>query len=367
MKHRFPVIDGDGHIFENNDTMISCYEGPRANKKTKSAPIFPSIDGWPRRANNQFNDDNPNRPDHTDAAVWAAALEKFGLAASVLFPSAGLGIGLMRDRDFCTATAIAYNNWMETTFTSRDPRLFSAGLVPLMDPTAAVAEIKRCATVRKGFACMLLPTVTSSTLAYGEEFYWPIFEEAERQNMPIALHGGSSAGFGLDHFTAFYMVHALSQPVPIFKQLTSIILSGVFDAFPRLRMVFLEAGCSWVPFMMDRLDGEYGKIYSKALRNKVKRHPSEYIRDTGNFWVSLELEEQERSLKYTLDAIGPDRIIYGSDYPHETPDKSIAGSVTEFIDNPMYSDEVKEKILGKNAMKLYNITDHGIDRSAASA
>jgi len=163
------------------------------------------------------------------------------------------------------------------------------------------------------------------------------------------------------------MVHALSQPVPIFKQLTSILLSGVFDAFPRLRVVFLEAGCSWVPFMMDRLDGEYGKIYSKALRSKVKRHPSEYIRDTGNFWVSLELEEQERSLKYTLDAIGPDRIIYASDYPHETPDNSIAGSIPEFIDNPAYSDEVKAKILGQNAMKLYNITDHGIDRSAASA
>jgi predicted TIM-barrel fold metal-dependent hydrolase len=204
--------------------------------------------------------------------------------------------------------------------------------------------------------------VTCSPLKYGDEFFWPIFEEAERQNIPLALHGGPSGGFGLDFLSPFYMVHALAHPVPLFIQLTSIICSGVPEAFPKLRFVCLEAGASWVPFIMDRLDSEYEKIFSKQLRTKLRRPPSAYFRETDNFWVSCELEEN--GLKYVIDAVGPDRIIYSSDYPHEPTENSIAAAVPEFLRNQNYSDEVKRKILHDNAVNLYHITERGIERQA---
>ncbi len=365
MKHRFTVYDGDGHVYEDEDVLIRYYEGPHAIKKrNRAVSIFPSLDGWPRGVMHERGDKNPNRPFHTDAGIWTGALDKFGFSGAVLFPTAGLGLGLMRDKEFSTATAVAYNNWLEENYTAADKRLFGAGLLPFMDPEAAAAETRRCATERKNFACMLLPTVTTSPLLYGEEFYWPIFAEAERQNIPVALHGGPSTGFGLDYMAPFYMVHTLSHPIPLFKHLASVIFNGVFDAFPRLRLVFLEAGCSWVPFMMDRLDGEYGKIYSAKLRNKIRRRPSEYMRETENFWVSAELEE--KALKYTIDAMGSaDRILYSSDFPHEPTEDAIAAAVPEFIAQAPYDDRVKENILGRNAMRLYHITEHGIDRTAA--
>lgn len=365
MKQRFRVIDGDGHVYEDEDVLIKFYEGLHAiRKRNRAVSIFPSLDGWPRGVMHEREDKNPNRPFSTDAAIWTAALEKFGYDASVLFPTAGLGLGLMRDKEFSTATAVAYNNWLEQNYTAVDTRLFGAGLTPLMDPQAAAVEIKRCATARKNFACMILPTVTASILPFGDEFYWPIFEAAERENIPIALHGGPSNGFGLDNLEPFYMVHTLSHPVPLLKQLASIVYSGALDAFPKLRIVCLEAGCSWVPFIMDRMDGEYGKIYSKTLRAKLRRRPSDYLRDTDNFWVSAELEEV--GLKYTIDAIGADRIIYASDFPHEPTEDAIASAVPEFIENAPYGDDVKEKILYRNAMRLYHLTESGIDRSGMS-
>ena len=361
MKHRFKVVDGDGHLYEDDDALIGYYEPPHAiTKRNRSLSIFPALDGWPRGVMHERGDKNPNRPFHTDSSIWSAALSRFGFSAAVLFPTAGLGLGLMRDKAFSTATAIAYNNWLEDNYTSKAERLFGAALTPIMDPVTAAIEIRRCATERKNIACMVMPTVTAPPRYFGEEFYWPIFEEAERQNIPIALHGGPSTGIGLDHVAPFYMVHTLSHPLPLFLHLASIVFNGVFDAFPRLRVVFLEAGCSWVPFMADRLDGEYDKIYSASLRTRLRRRPSEYMRDTDNFWVTAELEEQ--SLKYTIDAIGSDRILYSSDYPHEPTEEGIAAAVPAFIENADYDDGVKEKILSKNAERLYHITDQGIVR-----
>ncbi len=361
MMHRFEVIDGDGHVYEDDDVLIGYYEPPHAiTKRNRSLSIFPALDGWPRGVMHERGDKNPNRPFHTDAKIWSAALEKFGLSGSVLFPTAGLGLGLMRDKEFSTATAIAYNNWLEDNYMSKDDRLFGAALTPIMDPAAAATEIRRCATARKNIACMLMPTVISPPRHYGEEFYWPIFEEAERQDIPIALHGGPSAGIGLDHLAPFSMVHTLSHPLPLFVHLTGIVMNGVFDAFPGLRVVFLEAGCSWVPFMMDRLNGEYDKIYSASTRARLRRRPSEYMRETDNFWVSAELDEM--SLKYTIDAIGADRIIYASDFPHEPTEDAIAAAVPAFIENADYGDTVKEKILSDNAKRLYHITDRGVVR-----
>jgi predicted TIM-barrel fold metal-dependent hydrolase len=367
MNPSFPIIDGDGHVYEDDAQLMKYYEGPGAIRKKNSAlALFPSLDGWQRGVLHERDDKNPNRPFHTDAGIWKRGLERFGFEGAVMYPTAGLGIGLMRDKVFATASATAYNNWLEDNYTTRDPRLYGVGLTPIMDPQAAAAEVRRCATQRTGFAAMVLPTVTCLPIKYGDEFFWPIFEEAERQNMPLALHGGPTGGFGLDFLSPFYMMHSLAHPIPLMIQLVSIVFGGVFDAFPRLRMVFLEAGASWVPFMMDRLDSEYDKIFSRTLRAKLKRRPREYLRDTDNFWVSCELEEQ--GLGYVIDAMGGSgRIIYSSDFPHEPTEDAIAAAIPEFLEDPRYDDTVKKNILHDNAADLYHITANGLDRRVRPA
>ena len=347
------VFDSDGHVDENLDEIAACFEGAYARPKwTQIHGIFPSPDGWSRGV---IIDRGDKEREHrrTDAEIWSDVFGRLGADGSVLYPTAGLTLGLMRDGDHAAATAAAYNNWLEKHYTSQDSRLYGAGLMAVQKPDAAVAELKRCVEKRANFRAMILPAVTAEARSYGDEFYWPIFEEAERRDIALAVHGAPSPGMGLDHFDTFIKVHTLSHPLAIFIQLTDMMFSGVFEAFPKLRFAFLEAGCGWLPFMMDRMDYEFGSLHGAEVKAKLSRKPSEYFREGGNIWLSLELDE--RAIKYAIDAAGSTRLLYASDYGHESPLKHIARELSDFIADPAYDDAVKANILGRNGRELYRL------------
>ena len=350
----FKVFDGDGHVLENDDEMISYYEGGYAGlQRFKTFGIWPSLDGWARGVIMASDEESSRTYTHTDAAVWGEMLERIGADGTVLYPTAGLAAGLISDPNWAVATCAAYNNWLEDRYTRKDERLHGAGLVAVQDPEAAAREIARCADERVRFPAMMLPSQTYLGKTYGDEFFWPIYEAAEKHGMPLAVHGGPSRGVGFDHFREFVKVHTLEHPFPLMIQLTDIIFSGVYDAFPGLRIAYLEGGATWVPFMMDRLDYEYDSIFGSGARKKIKKRPSDYMREGENFWVAMELGET--NLKYTIDAMGPDRILYASDYPHEPTEEDLTTELPEFLENNAFSDEVKQKLVHDNMIRFYNL------------
>ncbi|NQV56284.1 MAG: amidohydrolase [Rhodospirillales bacterium] len=352
--HAIPVFDGDGHVLENDQELIQHYEGKYEGLKLLNPfGIWPSLDGW-ARGFVMATEDPDRKYAYTDAAVWGELLELIGAEGSVLYPTAGLACGLISDVEWATASAIAYNNWLEARYTSKDARLFGVGMLAVQNPVAAAKELARCANERTRFPACLLPSQTYLGKTYGDEFFWPIFEEAEKQGMPLAIHGAPSRGLGFDHFSEFARVHALEHPFPLFINLTDMIFSGVFDAFPNLRVAFLEGGCSWVPFMMDRLDYEYDSIFGIRARKELKKRPSEYMREGDNFWVGIELGE--KGLKYAVDAMGgSDRIIYASDYPHEPTTDDITADIPDFLACDDVDDTVKADVLGRAAKRFYNL------------
>ena len=103
----------------------------------------------------------------------------------------------------------------------------------------------------------VLPAVaTGGKLFSGAEFY-PLWEEAQRLDVPISTHGGLSfPNLGLDLAANFTVAHTLEHPFAQMRQLVSMIFEGVFESFPRLRFGCLECGVGWVPYMMDRMDEE---------------------------------------------------------------------------------------------------------------
>ena len=351
----FPVFDADGHVFEDDDEIFDYYEGAYAGQaRFRTFGLFPGLDGWSRGIM-MSQADQPRKYTRTDAKIWGEVLDSLGAEGSVLFPTAGLAFGLMNDVAFATATATAYNNWIEDRYTRQDDRLYAVGLLPIQDIDAAVAELQRCVRDRKNFVAMLLPTRTALGRTYGDDWFWPLYRAAEEHDIALVLHGGPSQGLGFDHwgFRPFAKVHTLEHPVPLMIQLTDIVMSGVWDAFPKLRMGFMEGGCTWVPFMMDRLDYEYGSMLGVPVRRTIRKRPSDYFRDGENFWVSFECGEQ--FLKYTIDAIGADRILYASDYPHEPSEEEILEELPEFLENPSYADDHKRQIVYSNAKRFYRI------------
>lgn len=353
MAHRIPVFDGDGHILESEDGIELHYEGEFSGSRRQAGmTIFPSLDGWSRSTIVRQGDEG-RKYWHTDAKIWGDMLETIGAEGSVLYPTAALAYGLMQNTDFQTATCIAYNNWLEADYTAKDDRLYGVGLVPFNDIEAAKKEIIRCATARKNFPAMLLPTVTGNGKHFGNEYFWPIYEEAERQDIPITFHGGVSKSFGLDLMSPFIKVHTLEHPFPLMIQLTDMMFSGVFETFPKLKFAFLEGGCSWIPFMMDRLDYELDSVFGVPVRHKLKKKPSEIIRDTDSIWVTCEMGE--RSMKHVVDFYGSDRIMYASDFPHEPTEEDLTADVPDFLASNDYSEEVKGKVLYHNAKRFYGL------------
>jgi len=353
MKHETPVFDGDGHVLETDAGLSPHYEGKwKGNRRLDGLAIFPSLDGWSRSVIVAEGDDS-RQYWSTDAKIWSDILDKVGLEGSVLYPTAGLAYGLMQSEEFQTATCIAYNNWIEAEYCKKDGRLYGVGMTPYSDVPTAVKEIARCKNERKNIVAMLLPSVTVNGKYFGNEEYWPIYEEAERQNMPLIFHGAPSRDFGLNNLKPFVKVHTLEHPVPLMIQLTDMMFSGVFETFPNLKFAFLEGGCAWVTFMMDRLDYEYDSIFGAPIRPKLKKRPSEIFRDTDSIWVSCEMGE--KSLKYVVDACGADRIIYASDFPHEPTEDDLTADVPDFLADNEISMEIKQKVLYHNAKALYGI------------
>ncbi|HZU07889.1 MAG TPA: amidohydrolase family protein [Chloroflexota bacterium] len=349
--NRYPVIDGDGHVMERNDELEQHlseeYPLHEANWFNAFSP-FPSLDGWFRG----FGRSSPGLRDYPDPAMWLSFLDDCGIERAVLFPTLGLAAGLIQDPSWAVTICRAYNNWLYTRYTRQSPRFLGVALLPVQDISAAVQELRRAAT-ELGFVAGLLPAVTALHKAYGHRDFWPLYAEAERLGLALTVHGGSGQRLGLDHLPTFIETHTLDHPFSLLIQLTSMVFHGVFEAFPGLRVAYLEAGCGWVPYMMDRLDEEYERRGKRWAPTLTKR-PSEYLRG-GQVYTSIEVEE--RTLPYVLELFGEDHVFFASDYPHERSRPAYLEDIPRFAERPDLADTAKRKILADNARRFYRLDE----------
>lgn len=343
----FPVIDADGHIYEDEPEIERYFEGPyRGLRRSKSFSLFPSLDGWPRG----FLLGGAEKVIQTPSDVWLSFLDRSEMEVAVLYPSAGLALGLIQDPDWACALARAYNNWLSGRFCKVSPRLKGIALLPVQDVKEAQIELRRAVT-EQGMVGGVLPSVTLLHKGYGHPDFFPLFEEAQRLNCPLAVHGGTSQGLGIDFVNTMAMIHALEHPIALMVQITNMLLNGVWDLFPKLRVAFLEAGAGWVPYMMDRLDQKYQgdrRRRSVALR----KLPSEYIR-SGNIYFTCELDE--RTLDVVVRELGEDVLMYPSDFPHEKSRGEFAQDIPAFLKRDDLPDGAKRKILYENAKRFYRL------------
>lgn len=342
---KFRVIDADGHCVER-DSHIAEHAQYRGRPLKEVDPgcfsYWPSLDGWFRAAADRLAEGDPK--------AWQSFLAATGMELTFLYPTAGLAFGLVQDREWAVSLARAYNDWLHASYTKLDARLQGIALLPIHEVPAAVVELRR-AVQDLGMRGGLLPAATVLGKAYGHADFDPLWQEAERLDVPLAIHGAPSRGFGFDFFDTFIKTHTLEHPFAVLIQFTSMIFDGVFERFPRLRVAFLETGVGWVPYMMDRMDDEFAKR-GKRWCPFLRRTPSEYIRG-GNLYFSCEVGE--RTLPYVIELLGEDNIFFASDYPHERARPQFLRDIPEFVERTDLADRVKEKILARNAQRFYRL------------
>ena len=335
-----PVIDADGHVTESTEQVAKYLEEPY-RRRPLGFPFYPS-DGWDRRLLGTLGDLGG------DAETWLRALDKGGVETTILYPTLGLFMSFLKDRAWAVALCRAYNTFMHEEFVKVSPRLKAVALLPVQDPDACALELRR-AVKELGLSGAML--AADGTHLLGDARFLPVYEEAVRLGVMLGIHASGShlGGAGIDLFPRFIQAHTCSHAFGQMRQFTSIIFEGVPERFPALRIAFLEAGCGWAPYWMERMDDEFakrGRAEAPALRKK----PSEYAR-SGNIYFSCEADEW--LLPQALKLVGENQIVYASDFPHW--DNSYPGSIDEIRERGDITETQKRKVLADNCRRLYGL------------
>jgi uncharacterized protein len=332
-------IDADGHIFDRDPDYRRYLEEPYAKRGTLTG----GSDGFDRALFGRL------QPNTVTPQMWLDMLDRGDCETTVLYTTVGLGVGFIKEVDFAGAFCRAYNNFLSEEWLKVSPRFQGVCLLPFQDVDEAVKELRRAVT-ELGMVGAMLPA--DGPFLLGRKEWDPIYAEAERLDVMVAVHaGGSLRGRGLDEYLFDRLLHAhtLSHVGAQMRQMTSIIYDGLPDRFPNLRIAFLEAGCTWVPYMMDRMDEEY-EFRGEWDAPHLTKKPSEYI-TSKNIFVACEPEE--RLLPETARIIGSDCIVFASDYPHW--DGSFPESLHELEGREDLTDEEKHQILVDNPRRLYRL------------
>ncbi len=334
------VLDADGHVTETTEQVAKYLDEPY-RRRPLTFPFYP-WDGWDRRMLGRLGDWVG------DAATWLKALDQGGVEATVLYPTLGLFMSFLKDREWAVALCRAYNSLLSEEFIRVSPRLKAVALLPIQDPEAAAVELRRA--VRE-LGCIGGMLAADGSHLLGDPRFTPIYDEAQRLDVMLAIHASGShlGGAGVELFPRFIQAHTVSHPFGQMRQLTSIIFEGIPERFPRLRLAFLEAGCGWVPYWMERMDDEYAKR-GAAEAPALKKKPSEYVRG-GTLYFSCEADEW--LLPQALRLIGENQVVYASDFPHW--DHDYPESVEEIQKRGDLTDTQKRKILADNARRLYRL------------
>lgn len=271
----------------------------------KTAPDTARRDAWPPGGGRPGSDLDFMRRQHLDPN---------GIGHGVLLPLQ-LGANTIRNTELGTALCAAINEWQIATWTSREPRLKGSLVVAPEDAQGAVAEIEKRAGDRS-FVQVQFPMRTAEQP--GARRYWPVFEAASRNGLPIGIHintvggGFTSSGSG---WPSFYFQEHQSCAQSMKALLASFVFDGVFEHFPNLRLVLIEGGFGWVPSACWRMDRAWERMRDEVP--DVRRPPSDYVRE--QVWLTTQPIEEPRNpqhLAEVIDWIGWDRLMFSSDYPH---------------------------------------------------
>jgi uncharacterized protein len=315
------VIDGDIHPKNNSpaelrpflsdrwwDYLVTYGNRPRHGNSVgfqypKGTPGAYRRDAWPEGETPGGNLD----------FMRAQLLDPLGITMGVMNPLTPSGHGDL-NADFAAAMSAATNDWQLHKFCHPEPRLRASICIPYEDAPAAVTEIHKRAG-DPNFCQVLLLSRTSEPA--GQRRYWPIYEAAQETGFPVGFHAFGNSGVPLTPggWPSFYIEEVQAHAASTASLLTSLLIEGVFERFPKLKVVLIEGGFGWIPAVLWRLDHMFERFRGETPH--LKRRPSEYFRD--HVWTTTQPFEEAEHPSHILDAmewIGWDRILFATDYPH---------------------------------------------------
>jgi predicted TIM-barrel fold metal-dependent hydrolase len=270
----------------------------------------------------------------TELALLQPGLDATGADLAIL--NCAYAIEGIWNPDLEVAMARAVNEWLVEHWLARDPRLRASLMVPVKQPAEAAREVERARKSHAGFVQVFLPI--RSPEPYGKRAYWPLWEAIQAHDLVAGLHFGGASGNPPTSvgWSSLYVEEYAGMAQVYQSQLMSMIVEGVFDRFPRLRVSCLESGFAWLRPFLWRLDKDW-----KGLRREVPwntRVPSEYVREHVRFTLQP-VDGPPDPARVIADL--EEQLMFSTDYPHWHGD-----------DAPP---ELGRKILSENAQGWYRL------------
>ncbi|HXG49968.1 MAG TPA: amidohydrolase family protein [candidate division Zixibacteria bacterium] len=370
-------IDADGHVEESPSTFDDKYLDPAFRSRR---PRVVSVNGliywaieeqlFPRRVGRGCNNlgtpaSYEGRPaahslgkpetvgcmELTDLEARLRIMDEEEITVQVLYPTLFLAYPLTEDTALASALCSSYNRWLSDRLAGQ-PRLKWAGVVNLDDAASAAREAREVKQLG-GSALMVLGTAGERLL--DDPALFPFYEAVCEEGLPLAVHVGWSCPSLNNLYGHIYLSGVVAFHFPVLMAFASLVGGGVLDRFPYLRVVFLEAGSMWIPYMIDRLNHRFENQGKKLPQFLPQTRPLQalpvldYVKQ-GNLFFSAELEDT--ILPHVLELVGDTQVVMGTDMPHGDRERFAARALRARAD---LSGAVKEKILEHNPSRLYNL------------
>jgi predicted TIM-barrel fold metal-dependent hydrolase len=376
------AVDADGHILEPPDlwtTYIDPEYRDRAlrivvdedgleelsidgRRSTRSRRGFPSTLGAMGDPDLRSLQLSPERTylgeapfGSMDPGERLRLLDAEGIDAVVLYTTVGLLWECeVEDPDLAQAYTRAYNRWI-CEFCSSSPRLVPTAHLSLDDPVAAARELARA--VDDGARGAYVAPFTHDRRPLGHPDNDPVFAAAQDLDVPFAIHPTfeplwclSGRVGGIDNLRQLRLLSSVSASDGVRHQFTTLFDFGVFDRFPRLKVVVLESGGGWIGYWLDRIDAVYAHTFI-GTRVPLEQKPSDYFRE--RVWISC--DPDERTIPALAERFGADRFMWASDFPH-------ADHTPEYIDDlaglaSAFTADDRGAFLGGNCRGLFGIPE----------
>jgi predicted TIM-barrel fold metal-dependent hydrolase len=365
--------NGTGNQAGEHLTIISadCHAGGshKAYREYLDPAYLEDFDAWRAKYKNPFKDLGDNRRlRNWDNEMRNSQQEADGVVAEVLFPNTVPPFFPSfvlfapppppEDYQHRLAGIRAHNRWLVDWCNEFPERRAGIGQIFINDVDDAIEDVRWIKEhgLRGGVLLPNPPPDVTWVKPLYDPYYEPLWNVCEELEIPVHCHGG----IGVPDYGSgpLSMVMYITE-VGFYSQrpFVHLLLSGVFERHPRLKFVMTEMGASWIPAMLDQLDGTLNMIRGTGAQGELRfdqnhvlpKSASEYF--AQNCWVGMsQPTKADAAIRHRL---GTDRLMWGSDYPHDEGTYPLSRENLRAVFSDLEPTEM-HKILSGNAAALYD-------------
>ncbi|HVB78787.1 MAG TPA: amidohydrolase family protein [Candidatus Binataceae bacterium] len=362
-----PIISADSHITEPPNTYVDFIDpkfrdrAPHMVRDERKGDLF-MIDGMPRpvpmgliaAAGKPANEltvlgikfEELHRGGW-DPEARMADQDRDGVAAEVIYPTVGMLLCNHKDYDYKKACFDAYNQWIAAYCSAHPDRLIGTGQTAMRSVEEGIADLRRIKDL--GLKGVMMPG-NPQVEDYDSALYDPFWEAAINVGMPLSFHILTSRDDAVGRgrgpkLNSFMSIIRGNQDI-----IGTLILSGVFERHPKLKVVCVEADAGWAPHYMYRMDHAYDRHRYWLTAGTISKPPSEYFRE--NIYLTFQDDWVAFKMK---DMCNFRRLMWANDFPHSDSTWPWSQELLKKHTADL-TEEEKNQILHDNVAELYHLS-----------